>query len=79
MDQITAKFDSLLEAPKAKKVKASHWSGFWSGFANASRVLFMGLSIYLGLKITVKYFGIEMLKVIVASFLLNFSFLQVGD
>ena len=39
----------------------------------------MGLSIYFGIKITVNYFGIEMLKVIVASFLLNFAFLNVGD
>ena len=79
MDQITAKFDSLLVAPMAKKVRASHYAGFWSGFGNASRILFMGIAIYLGLEIAVKKLGVEMLQVILASVLLNFAFLQVGD
>ena len=76
---IIARYSNLLEKPKNKKIRASHCAGFFSGFGTGSRVLYMGLSIFLGLEIVVKKWNIDIFIVIAAALICNFSFLQVGD
>lgn len=55
---IFEKFHVLMQLPLNKKVKNSHLAGFFFGYAQASRMIFLGLIFWLG-SIVIKQFGYD--------------------
>ena len=50
VDALVKKFEQLLEEPSKKKVRNAHCGGFFFGYSNCARMLFLGLVFYIGSK-----------------------------
>lgn len=51
VDSVVAKFEEFLVEPSRRKQKNAHIGGFFFGYSNCSRMLFLGLVFYIGSKL----------------------------
>ena len=51
VDSVVAKFEEYLVEPSRRKQKNAHIGGFFFGYSNCSRMLFLGLVFYIGSKL----------------------------
>jgi ATP-binding cassette, subfamily B (MDR/TAP), member 1 len=47
VDYLLTKFDELLEVPNMKGIKSAHVSGFWFGYSQCVRFIFIGVVFYI--------------------------------
>ena len=52
---VVNRFQKLLEEPSRKKVKNAHIGGFFFGYSNCARMLFLGIVFLIGSELVRKY------------------------
>lgn len=55
VDYLLQKYDKLLEEPKRLTIKASHLAGFYFGYGQCVRFVFVGLCFYFAAEVIAKY------------------------
>ena len=48
IDSVIRKYEQLLEEPASKRIRTSHIAGFFFGYSQAARMVFVGVVFYLG-------------------------------
>jgi len=48
INSVIKKYEQLLEEPAAKRIRTSHIAGFFFGYSQAARMVFVGVVFYLG-------------------------------
>jgi len=56
IDHLLGRFDALLEEPALKGIKTGHYGGFWFGYSQCVRFLFVGIIFYIA-AVFVKDYG----------------------
>lgn len=51
VDSVVAKFEEHLVEPSRRKERNAHFGGFFFGYSNCSRMLFLGIVFYIGSKL----------------------------
>jgi hypothetical protein len=55
IDSVIKKYEELLTEPAEKRIRQAHVAGFFFGYSQAARMVFVGLVFYLGTVISKKY------------------------
>lgn len=75
---VIEKFESLLEAPKMQKVRNAHLAGFFFGYSQCSRILFIGIVFWIGSEV-ISRFGYSPEQVYISIWVLFSASMGVGS
>lgn len=69
IDALIHKYESLLKEPAEKRIRTSHIAGFFFGYSQAARMVFIGIIFYLG-TVTIRKLDTTSDKVFIAIWIL---------
>ena len=79
VDQLTRKFESLVQKISNQRFRTAHKAGFLNGFANAGRTIYVSLVYWSAINVTMKVFpSVDIYDAFASTMLMYFAFLSIA-